>query len=153
MFCLCGSMVYMFGVAPAPLNMGFAMAQHNTSISPYSPNGKGCHLLHASTTTFLFVSRVLWLMLRHGLDAFARSLRWCTHLPHPGLHDLGTSAADMAQHLVQPTSPSHKSHIQVLVTSGGLGMVTGLNTRHLLQLPLKLTNSARHLHCRAATLH
>jgi hypothetical protein len=34
-------------------------------------------------------------------------------------------AADMAQHLVPPTSPSHNSHIQVLVVSGGLGMVTG----------------------------
>jgi hypothetical protein len=39
-------------------------------------------------------------MLRHGLDAFARSLSWCAHLPHPRLHELGTSAADMAQHLV-----------------------------------------------------
>jgi hypothetical protein len=29
----------------------------------------------------------------------------------------------------------------------------GINTRHLLQLPLKLTILATHLHCRAATLN
>jgi hypothetical protein len=36
---------------------------------------------------------------------------------------------------------------------GRVGHGNGLNTRHLLQLPLKLTISARNLQCRAATLH
>jgi hypothetical protein len=48
-------------------------------------------------------------MLRHELVAFARSLSWCAHLPHPGLHDLGTSAADMAT----SSAPSH-SHTGTL---------------------------------------
>jgi polyisoprenoid-binding protein YceI len=43
----------------------------------------------------------------------------------PCLHELGASAADMAQHLVQWTPPSHHSQIQVLITLGGLGKVTG----------------------------
>jgi hypothetical protein len=30
----------------------------------------------------------------------------------------------MLAHLVQPTSPLHNNHIQVLVTSGELGLVT-----------------------------
>jgi hypothetical protein len=47
------------------------------------------------------------------------------HVPHPGLHELGASAADMAQHLVQPTAPSHHSHVKVLITWVGLGKVTG----------------------------
>jgi hypothetical protein len=42
-----------------------------------------------------------------------------------GTHELGTSASDIAQHLVQPAAPSHQSHIQVLITLGGLGMVVG----------------------------
>jgi hypothetical protein len=56
--------------------------------------------------------------------------------PSPGVHTCHNlycmnlvpvllQQADMAQHLVQPTSPSHHSHIQVLITLGGLGMVTG----------------------------
>jgi hypothetical protein len=55
---------------------------------------------------------------------------WMHELPrsadvHIRLNELGASAADMAQHLVQPTAPSHHSHIHVLITLGGLGMVTG----------------------------
>jgi hypothetical protein len=64
-------------------------------------------------------------MLRHGLDAFARSLSWCAHLPHPWLYEVGDSAAGMTQHLVQPTAPSRHSHKRVLIALGGLGMVTG----------------------------
>jgi hypothetical protein len=48
----------------------------------------------------------------------------------------------MAQHRVQPTPLSHHSHIKVL-SSSSLG---GAEPRHLLQLPLTLTLSARHLH-------
>jgi hypothetical protein len=44
---------------------------------------------------------------------------------HIRLNELGASAADMAQHLVQPTAPSYHNHIQELITVGGLGMVTG----------------------------
>jgi hypothetical protein len=43
----------------------------------------------------------------------------------PDFHERGASAADMTQHLVQPTPPSHQGHIQVLITLGELGMVTG----------------------------
>jgi hypothetical protein len=63
-------------------------------------------------------------MVRHGLDACTRSLSWCAHLAHHLFYELGASAADMAQHLVQPTAPSHHSHIQVVIALGGLGMVT-----------------------------
>jgi hypothetical protein len=35
------------------LKYGLAIAQHNTSISPYSPTGQRHHLLHGSTTTWL----------------------------------------------------------------------------------------------------
>jgi hypothetical protein len=64
MFCSCGSMEYMFGVARAS-KLGLAMAKHSTSISHYSPTGQ----CRGSTTTCLFVSRGSWWMLRHGLDA------------------------------------------------------------------------------------
>jgi hypothetical protein len=47
-------------------------------------------------------------------------------------HDLGAHAADMAQHLVQP---SHESHKPVNITLGGSGNV--LNSRHLPQLRLR----------------
>jgi hypothetical protein len=57
----------------------------------------------------MFVSMGPWLMLRHELNACARSLSWCAHLPHPRLHELGASAADMAQHLVQPKNPYTKA--------------------------------------------
>jgi hypothetical protein len=30
--------------------------------------------------------------------------------PHPRLHELGASGADMGQHLVQPTPPLHENH-------------------------------------------
>jgi hypothetical protein len=36
---------------------------------------------------------------------------------------------------------------------GRVGHGNGLNTKDLLQLSLKLTLSARHLHCRAATVY
>jgi hypothetical protein len=94
-------------------------------------------------------------MLSHGLDAWARSLSWCAHLPRPWLHELGASAADMAQPLLQRTAPSHHSHTQVLIALGGSVMVTGWIPDiccsfhwHLLQLTLP----ARHLHCQAVTL-
>jgi hypothetical protein len=45
--------------------------------------------------------------------------------------NFGASAADMAQHVVQPTAASHLSHIQVLITLHGVGHGYGLNTRHL----------------------
>jgi hypothetical protein len=51
------------------LRYGFAMAQHNTFISTYSPTRQRPHLLHGSTATSYFVSKGLLLMLRHGLDA------------------------------------------------------------------------------------
>jgi hypothetical protein len=51
------------------LEYELAMAQHNTSISPYSPTGRRRHTLHGYTTTCLFVSMGLCLMLRHGLGA------------------------------------------------------------------------------------
>jgi hypothetical protein len=43
----------------------------------------------------------------------------------PPLHELGASAAVTAQHLAQSTPPLHHSHIQVLITLGGLGKVMG----------------------------
>jgi hypothetical protein len=67
MFCLCGSTEYVFGVAPEPR----FVAQHNTCVSHYSLTGQRRHLLHGSTTTCMFVSRGLLLMVnidsRHEL--------------------------------------------------------------------------------------
>jgi hypothetical protein len=48
----------------------------------------------------------------------------------------------MPQHLVQPT-PLHANASEDYIAMVGQG--NGLNFRHLLQLPLKLTPSARHL--------
>jgi hypothetical protein len=44
-FCLYGNMEYIFGVAPAPRNNGLAMAQHISSIFPFSPAGQRHRLL------------------------------------------------------------------------------------------------------------
>jgi hypothetical protein len=42
------------GVAPAPRNYEHAVPQHNSSISPFRPDGQRCHLLDVSTTTYFF---------------------------------------------------------------------------------------------------
>jgi hypothetical protein len=79
-------------------------------------------------------------------------------LPHyAGVHTCHTAgfsygAADMAQRLVQPTTPAHKIHVPVKVTLGGLGKVTGLSSRHLLQLPSSLFHLGTYIAC-AATLY
>jgi hypothetical protein len=54
---------------PRTYKHGFAIAQHKTSISTYSPTGQRRHLLHGSAITCLLVPRNLMLMLRHELDA------------------------------------------------------------------------------------
>jgi hypothetical protein len=117
MFRLCGSMEDMFRRGSCTSKYGLATVQHCTSISPYSLTGQRRHLLHASTTTFLFVSRCLWLMLRLGLDARAHSA---------GVHTC--HAPDCMPVLLtwQPTPPSHHSCIQVFITLGWLCMVMGL---------------------------
>jgi hypothetical protein len=69
------------------------------------------------------------------------------------MHELGASAANMAQHLVQPTAPSYyiqQPHFMPHTSINYFGRVVhgnGLNTRHPLQLLLKLTLSASLLHC------
>jgi hypothetical protein len=45
-------MEYMFWSGSCISNYDLAMAQHNTSISPYIPTGHRRHLLHGFTTTF-----------------------------------------------------------------------------------------------------
>jgi hypothetical protein len=84
------------------------------------------------------------------VDVKASSLSWCALLPHPGLHELGTSAADMAQHLIQPLYTIAKYKCSLLWEGWAW---EGLYAKYRLQLPLKLTVSARNLHCRAATLY
>jgi hypothetical protein len=56
-----------------------------------------------------------------GAEAWARNKLQ----PHPRIHELGASAADIAQHPVQPIPPTHESHILVKIACGGLGQVTG----------------------------
>jgi hypothetical protein len=48
---------------------GLAKAQHNSSVFSYSPAKDRRRLLHRSATTFLFVSRGLWVVLRQGPES------------------------------------------------------------------------------------
>jgi hypothetical protein len=69
MFYSCGSMEYMFWSGYCTSKYGLDVAQHDSSIFPYSLTGERRHLLHGSITTYLFLSMGLWLVLRHGLGA------------------------------------------------------------------------------------
>jgi hypothetical protein len=59
--------------------------------------------------------------------------------------ELGASAADMAQQLVQP-NPLHTIIIVKCTYLRRVGKGNGLRIRHLVQVPLKRTLPARHLH-------
>jgi hypothetical protein len=69
MFYSCGSMEYMFLSGDCTSKYGLAMAQHNTSISPYSTTEQRYRLLHSSTIVFLFLSRGFGVVLMHALGA------------------------------------------------------------------------------------
>jgi hypothetical protein len=141
----------MFWGGSCALKYGLAMAQHNKSVfhSPQQPNWTTPPPL-TQLHHYMFVCFKGFMV---GVEAWAGCTSTLTQLvctpATPRLHELGSSAADMAQHLVQPTPPLHHRHMQVLITLGGLGkeLYNELYIRHLLQRPLKLTLAARHLHC------
>jgi hypothetical protein len=100
--------------------------------------GKRCSTCVEAWRTLFAVAPALRKMACHGPTKqlpFPLQTDWTSQPPLKWLHHcmavcfkgfmVGASAADMAQHLVQPAAPSHHSHIRALITLRGLGKATG----------------------------
>jgi hypothetical protein len=79
MFCLYGSMEYMFWSGQWTSKYGLAMAQQNSSILPYSPTGE-CPLENAAATSYM--AQPLHNCLFEEVNGWCRGMVWAHERAH-----------------------------------------------------------------------
>jgi hypothetical protein len=119
MFCSHGSLEYMFW-SGHQTSTAQASPWHNTSaLFPHKARLECAATYCMAKPRYSDKKFVCFMGMMGGAETWALrpracSLRWCAHVPNTRMHELGASAADMAQHLVQPKHLSHYSYIPVL---------------------------------------
>jgi hypothetical protein len=155
MFFLCGSMEYMFWGATEPRNMD--MPWSNTT-APCSPTARLEKAAASFTAQPLHVS-VCFVTFMGGAEGPEHELAYSggAHACQAGADCTNLVPMLLTWHstLYNRHTPTHtKSTCQYTLLGGGGGWQgKGLHIRHVPQLPLEVTFSARHLPCRFILKH